>query len=185
MGQKGKSLQTVERFSHKARIDELSSKVRDTFGMFGVPVEMIEVKVFPDGICFLLRPTEPVRMQVIRSFEDDLRFALGKSRIEIMAPIPDEQMVGVTVFMDVQKEIYGIESPQGIESPWTTDIQEEALFEEARVIIIESEKVSASFLQRKFGIGYSRALKLIDLLEERGIVGPDDGSGEREVLIDQ
>lgn len=185
MTEKGKSIQTIERFSHKARLDELSNKVRDTFGIFGVSIEMIEVKVFPDGLCFLFRPTEPVRMHVIRSFEDDLRFALGRSHIEIMAPIPDEQMVGVTVFMDVQKEIYGIESPQGIESPWTTDIQEEALFEEAKMTIIESEKISASFLQRKFGIGYTRALKLIDLLEERGIVGPDDGSGEREVYPDR
>ena len=46
-----------------------------------------------------------------------------------------------------------------------------------------SGKASASLLQRKFKLGYNRAARIIDLLEERGIIGPQNGSKPREVLI--
>ncbi len=58
---------------------------------------------------------------------------------------------------------------------------EDELLGQARDIVIESGKASTSWLQRKLGIGYSRAAKLIDLLEEKGIVGPANGSKAREV----
>ncbi|MEA3399015.1 MAG: DNA translocase FtsK 4TM domain-containing protein [Patescibacteria group bacterium] len=56
------------------------------------------------------------------------------------------------------------------------------LYEDARMIIIESKKASTSFLQRKLGIGYARAAKLMDMLEERRVVGPANGSKPRDVL---
>lgn len=56
------------------------------------------------------------------------------------------------------------------------------LYEEARQIIVETGKASTSFLQRKLGVGYARAARLIDMLEERGIVGPGNGAKPREVL---
>ncbi len=56
------------------------------------------------------------------------------------------------------------------------------LYEEARQIVIETGKASTSFLQRKLGVGYARAARLIDILEERGIVGPGNGAKPREVL---
>lgn len=58
---------------------------------------------------------------------------------------------------------------------------EDELLGQARDIVIESGKASTSWLQRKLGIGYSRAAKLIDLLEAKGIVGPANGSKAREV----
>jgi S-DNA-T family DNA segregation ATPase FtsK/SpoIIIE len=60
--------------------------------------------------------------------------------------------------------------------------EEDDMYEEAKQVVIESGKASTSYLQRKLGIGYSRAAKLIDILEERGIVGPGNGSKPREVL---
>ncbi len=60
---------------------------------------------------------------------------------------------------------------------------DDSKFNEAKQVVIESGKASTSFLQRKLGVGYSRAAKLIDLLEERGIIGPQNGSKPREVLI--
>ncbi|MGN1302834.1 MAG: DNA translocase FtsK, partial [Clostridia bacterium] len=44
-------------------------------------------------------------------------------------------------------------------------------------------KISASLIQRKYRLGYNRAARIIDLLEERGIIGPPNGSKPREVLI--
>ncbi len=180
MAEDGNSLLAIEH-THTNRINEISSKVRDTFGVFGVALEIVEVKVFPDGICVLLRPVEHVRMQVIRSFEDDLRFALGRSHVEVVAPIPDEQLIGVTIFMNVRREIYGVEHDDGVISPWTTDMQEEVLYEQAKEIVLEMGNASISLLARRFNIGYAHAVVLMDLLEERGIVGPDDGSGKRQV----
>lgn len=59
---------------------------------------------------------------------------------------------------------------------------EDDLYEDARIIVIEAGKASTSYLQRKLGVGYARAAKLIDMLEERGIVGPGNGAKPREVL---
>ncbi|MCX6718683.1 MAG: DNA translocase FtsK [Candidatus Staskawiczbacteria bacterium] len=56
------------------------------------------------------------------------------------------------------------------------------LFEEVKSIVLETKKASASFLQRRLRIGYSRAARLIDMLEEQGLVGPADGAKPREVF---
>jgi S-DNA-T family DNA segregation ATPase FtsK/SpoIIIE len=61
---------------------------------------------------------------------------------------------------------------------------EDPLFEDVKKIVFETKKASASFLQRRLRIGYSRAARLIDILEERGIVGPADGAKPREVYGD-
>ncbi len=61
---------------------------------------------------------------------------------------------------------------------------EDPLFEEVKKIVIETKKASASFLQRRLRIGYSRAARLIDMLEEQGIVGAADGAKPREVFGD-
>ncbi len=58
---------------------------------------------------------------------------------------------------------------------------EDELLEQAKEIVISSGKASTSWLQRKLSIGYSRAAKIIDLLEEKGVVGPANGSKPREV----
>lgn len=58
---------------------------------------------------------------------------------------------------------------------------EDDMYEPAREIVISTGKASTSFLQRKLGVGYSRAAKLIDILEERGVVGPANGAKAREV----
>lgn len=60
---------------------------------------------------------------------------------------------------------------------------DDPFYNEAVEFVITSGKASASLLQRRFKIGYNRAATLIDLLEERGIVGPQNGSKPREVLV--
>ncbi len=48
--------------------------------------------------------------------------------------------------------------------------------------VLEAGKASTSYLQRKLGVGYARAARLIDILEERGVVGPGSGAKPREVF---
>jgi len=62
---------------------------------------------------------------------------------------------------------------------------DDPLFDDVKRIVIETQKASASFLQRRLRIGYSRAARLIDMLEDKGIVGPADGAKPREVYGDQ
>lgn len=62
--------------------------------------------------------------------------------------------------------------------------KEDPLYEEAKRMIITSRKASTSMLQRRLGVGYARAARLIDILEERGVVGPPDGAKPREVLME-
>jgi S-DNA-T family DNA segregation ATPase FtsK/SpoIIIE len=61
--------------------------------------------------------------------------------------------------------------------------EEDDLYEEARSIVIESGKASTSYLQRKLGIGYARAARLMDSLEEHQVIGPGSGAKAREVLV--
>jgi len=60
---------------------------------------------------------------------------------------------------------------------------DDELFEEAQELVINAGKASASLLQRRLKIGYARAARLLDYLEERGIVGPSDGAKPREILV--
>ena len=63
------------------------------------------------------------------------------------------------------------------------DDYEEPLYNEIVDFVMETGKASASLLQRRFRLGYNRAARCIDLLEDRGIVGPQNGSKPREVLV--
>ena len=57
------------------------------------------------------------------------------------------------------------------------------LFENAVEVVLENGRASTSFLQRKLGVGYSRGSKIMDQLEEKGIIGPQDGAKPREIRI--
>jgi S-DNA-T family DNA segregation ATPase FtsK/SpoIIIE len=64
------------------------------------------------------------------------------------------------------------------------DGNDEELIEMSIQIIRETRRASTSSLQRRLRIGYTRAARVMDVLEERGIVGPARGSDPREILID-
>lgn len=63
--------------------------------------------------------------------------------------------------------------------------KEDPMYEEAKRTVISSKKASTSLLQRRLGIGYARAARLMDILEERGIVGPQEGAKPREVYLSE
>lgn len=88
-----------------------------------------------------------------------------------------------------------------IKKQWETDFEEEILekqkkqmthrgfkedklYDDAVKVVLETQQASASMLQRRLRVGYTRAARLIDMMEEEGIVGPHRGSKAREILVD-
>jgi S-DNA-T family DNA segregation ATPase FtsK/SpoIIIE len=88
---------------------------------------------------------------------------------------------------EIQKEIDNKAAQEkGASSPFTADEADEALdplFEKAVEVILENGRASTSFLERKLGVGYSRGSKIMDQVEEKGIIGPQDGAKPREIRI--
>ena len=83
------------------------------------------------------------------------------------------------VHYDVSMENNEVGTTNGVEM----DATEEPLYNDIVEFVVTQGKASASLLQRRFKIGYNRAARAIDILEERGIVGPSNGSKPREVLF--
>jgi S-DNA-T family DNA segregation ATPase FtsK/SpoIIIE len=62
--------------------------------------------------------------------------------------------------------------------------EEEDLVDRCLEIIQQEKKASTSMLQRRLRLGYTRAARIVDILEQRGILGPKDGAKDREILVD-
>lgn len=103
--------------------------------------------------------------------------------------ITDEETQKVIDYVcEQQKAVYdeGLNQMQAEEhNPVSNDKEEydDPLYNEIVDFAIKTGKISASLLQRRFRLGYNRAARIVDLLEERGIIGPPNGSKPREVLI--
>jgi len=115
----------------------------------------------------------PVRLQSY--FISEAEVAQRVARLVAADMIPGMEPLDLTA-ADEASAWYGTQSADGSE--------DDDLYEDARQAVIEAGKASTSYLQRKLRIGYSRAARLMDLLEEQGVIGPADGSAPREVLAD-
>jgi S-DNA-T family DNA segregation ATPase FtsK/SpoIIIE len=73
---------------------------------------------------------------------------------------------------------------QGIPESDLGDVDDEDLYQQAVQVIGESRKASASLLQRRLKVGYARAARMLDLMEENGLIGPVNGAKAREIYID-
>ena len=65
-----------------------------------------------------------------------------------------------------------------------TKFKRDEIYHEAKRIILETKQASVSMIQRKLGVGYTKAARLIDMMEEDGIVGPYQGSKPRDILVE-
>lgn len=100
--------------------------------------------------------------------------------------ISDEEAKKVADFLKGNEDIsYNneITEKKYEESSVISNMQDDPLFMQAVETVIQARKASATLLQRRFRLGYARAARLLDILEQKGIVSPADGSKPRDVLI--
>ncbi len=83
--------------------------------------------------------------------------------------------------------VFAIYQKTKTKDAWNEFVSKEGdeLYDEARRIVIEKQQASASMLQRELRVGYARAARLLDILEEEGIIGAARGAEPREVLKDK
>ncbi|WP_457654297.1 DNA translocase FtsK 4TM domain-containing protein [Rhodocaloribacter sp.] len=120
----------------------------------------------------------------------DLLFMLGSRLMRLQGPfVSMEEVDRLTHFIGEQPGAGPYLLPDLEESPDAPGVtasteERDDLFEEAARIIVRSGQGSVSLLQRKLSVGYSRAARIVDQLEDAGIVGPFEGSKARQVLVD-
>ncbi len=114
--------------------------------------------------------SKPIRLQSAFISEREVKEVVKWLATHYGDELPDEIAMSETDSSGVP--IWGDNSALDADDP---------LYEEAREIIMESGKASASYLQRRLKVGYARAARLLDMLEERKVIGPGDGAKPREV----
>lgn len=97
--------------------------------------------------------------------------------------ISDEEIERVVEFIKAQRKPDYSDELSSPHKPVVSTEPEDDLFEQAVRVVLESERGSASLLQRRLAIGYTRASRLIEIMEEQGILGPHKGSQARELLM--
>ncbi|MHB9153625.1 MAG: DNA translocase FtsK [Spirochaetales bacterium] len=111
----------------------------------------------------------PVRMQGAFVSEEEVERAVAHVKT-----------LGEPEYID--DEIFYDEEEENAEPGLFDDGEGDPLFEKALEIVLQQGKASASYIQRRLKIGYNRSARLVELMEERGIVGPAQGSKPRDVL---
>ena len=123
----------------------------------------------------------------ISNSELDYDFRTATYHIDMRFQMAFTQMYKIVEFVKGQQEAHYDEKYTNIKATSSTfnssydDDDEE--YEMAREFVIQSQKASASLLQRQFRIGYNKAARIIDQLESDGVIGPQIGSKPREVYI--
>jgi len=123
---------------------------------------------------------KPKRIQGPFVSEKEVRKVVGYIKSKIQTPRLEE---GKEEF---ENEL-AANLEKSLESPETEleslPFGEDPLYEEAKKVVLSARKASSSLLQRRLRVGYARAARLIDILEERGVVGPGEGAKPREVYL--
>lgn len=129
-----------------------------------------------DMLYFPMGASAPERIQGTFVSDEELQRLVAHTVKQQKASYDDD-------FMNLNEAVSQGNAGGVVSSP--EEEYEDPLYNEIVDFIIDAQKASASSLQRRFKIGYNRAARVMDLLEERGIVGPMQGSKPREVLIDK
>ncbi|MGO3779753.1 MAG: DNA translocase FtsK, partial [Enterococcus viikkiensis] len=101
--------------------------------------------------------------------------------------ISDHEVEQIVEFVSDQQEAHYEEKMMPTEETTSSpsETPQDELYEEAKALVVEMQTASISLLQRRFRIGYNRAARIVDELEDHGVIGPSTGSKPREVLVEK
>lgn len=107
---------------------------------------------------------------------------------EMLALILERQKQILELVQEINKRVNAMETAPADKTvdriaESDNEYDDDELYEEVKAEVIKEGKASTSFLQRKFRIGYGRAARMMDLLEEKAVIGPADGARPRKVLL--
>ncbi len=133
-------------------------------------------KLLGKGDMLFLPPGEPSPIRIQGSYVSDEEIARVVNFVKSSGrkPVFDENMTNLDKSPKEEAKEAEVQAKMDAEDP---------IFNEAVEFAVRTGKISASLLQRKFRLGYNRAARLIDIMEEKGIIGPQNGSKPREVLV--
>ncbi|MDA1060643.1 MAG: DNA translocase FtsK 4TM domain-containing protein [bacterium] len=116
---------------------------------------------------------KPVRIQGIFVSTEEVERVTNRVKLTIEPEYDDD----ITSLATAKQSLNGLpDSKAGMD--------EDSMYEAAFLLVKETRKASASLLQRRLKVGYARAARLIDILEENGVVGPADGAKPRKIIVD-
>lgn len=121
--------------------------------------------------------SKPLRVQGIFVSTEEIERVTNHAKVT-MPPQYDE---GVTNRKMADEPVMGV--PDSKYATDDDDMDDDAMVKEAIKLVIESRKASASLLQRRLKVGYARAARLLDVMEERGYIGPSHGAKAREIYV--
>jgi len=102
------------------------------------------------------------------------------------ALVSDKEIDRVVDFIKAQGEpVYNEAIVKEQQKSGLNNAEKDELYDEAVKVIIESNQASVSILQRRMRLGYTRAARIIDMMELDGLVGPYEGSKPRRILVDR
>jgi len=197
MMQQGKDVETaVARLAQKARAAGMHVILATQRPSVDVITGMIKAN-FPTRIAY--RVAQKVDSRTILD-EQGAEHLLGRGDMliklngtnetkRVQCPmITEEEVNAVTDFLRAQGEpVYdeNILKPRDDDAEAEEeDAEQDAVYDDAVRIVADTRRCSTSWLQRKLGLGYNRAARIVEMMERRGLVGPSNGAKDREVLID-
>lgn len=95
----------------------------------------------------------------------------------------NQDIIGEEVSFDAKPSSSDEGGGEGVFDAFSGSDSEDDMLEQAIEVVVQAEKASASLLQRRLKVGYARAARLLDIMEEKGIVGPSKGANPREVFL--
>jgi S-DNA-T family DNA segregation ATPase FtsK/SpoIIIE len=165
-----------------------------------------------DVITGMIKANFPARIALRVTSNTDSRVILGDNGAEnllgngdmlLMPPgssdlervhgcfVSDEEIEQVVEHVSNQRDpeydesIVEEEDDEEVESPLDREMEPDEYYQDAVKLVVQKDKCSISMIQRKLRVGYNRAARMVEMMEEQGLVGPSDGCTARDVLIDE
>jgi len=191
----------------KAQVEAMICRLAQLARATGIHLVIATQRPSVDIITGLIKANFPSRIAFAVSTQIDSRVILDTGGAELLigsgdmlfAPLDSPKPTRIQAPFISEKEMEKVADfwrKQGEPTPlaewtkpvelgemWTEEMSDDELFEQAVRLVATLGQASTSMLQRKMRIGYNRAARLMELMEERGIVGPQEGVKPREVLV--